>query len=93
MCVVACSGGAKPTTVSGLRWVQDLMGFLGAIGYAPLCFIIPCAMWLKTQPLLPWYEAALCWVVIVAFAFVGLAAAVGSVRSLVVHFNSYEFFS
>ena len=69
------------------------MGFLGAVGYSPLCFILPCVMWLKTQQALRWYEIAACWGIIVTFVFVGLTAAVGSIRSLVVHASTYEFFT
>ncbi|GAB4814066.1 hypothetical protein N2152v2_001112 [Parachlorella kessleri] len=76
-----------------LPFFQDLMGFLGAVGYCPLCFILPCLMWLKTQQALRWYEIAACWGIIVAFVFVGLTAAIGSIRSLVVHASTYEFFT
>lgn len=70
------------------------MGVLGGIGYAPLCFILPCLMWLQTQRgALPWYEVALCWALIVAFAGVMVLATVGAVRALVVHSSTYQFFS
>ena len=32
-----------------LPFMGLLMGLIGALGYVPLCFVLPCAMWLKAQ--------------------------------------------
>lgn len=64
----------------------------GAIGYVPLCFILPCAMWLKTQQLSA-ARAAVSWAVIAISGCVAVLAAVGSVRSLAVSVSSYRFFT
>lgn len=84
---------ATAALAAALPFFFDLMAFLGAIGYAPLCFVIPCLMWLRTQPDLGRAEIVLCWVIIAAFVFVGVAAATGAVRSLVIHSSNYHFFS
>ena len=66
----------------------------GALGYVPLCFVLPCVMWLKTQRgSLSLAEQAANWLVICVSVLVGCLAAIGSLRSLIVSFSSYEFFS
>lgn len=66
----------------------------GALGYVPLCFVLPCVMWLKTQRgSLSLAQQAVNWLVIGISVLVGCLAAIGSLRSLIVSFSSYEFFS
>lgn len=66
----------------------------GALGYVPLCFVLPCVMWLKTQRgSLSLVQQATNWLVIGISVLVGCLAALGSLRSLIVSFSSYEFFS
>lgn len=66
----------------------------GALGYVPLCFVLPCVMWLKTQRgSLSVGQQVVNWAVIGVSLLVGLLAAVGSLRSLIVSFSSFEFFS
>lgn len=66
----------------------------GALGYVPLCFVLPCVMWLKTQRgSLSLAQQAVNWAVICVSVLVGLLAAVGSLRSLIVSFSSFQFFS
>lgn len=66
----------------------------GALGYVPLCFVLPCLMWLRTQRgSLSAVQLATNWAVIGLSGTVMVLAAVGSLRSLIVSFASYDFFS
>eukprot|EP00887_Chlorella_sp_A99_P002263 scaffold10.g2263.t1 len=72
-----------------LPYVNEVMGLVGALGYVPLCFVLPCLMWLQTQQgRLSLFEVGANWAVITLTLAVGLLAAVGSVRSLVCAFRS-----
>lgn len=78
-----------------LPFISDLMGLVGAIGYAPLCFMLPCIMWLMTRrpDQLRWFDRPLSYIIIVLFAVVGALAAIGAAWGLVDHATSYKFFS
>ncbi|KAK2076912.1 hypothetical protein QBZ16_005140 [Prototheca wickerhamii] len=78
-----------------LPFIQDLMGLVGAIGYAPLCFILPCVMWVLSRGRdgLRRGELALCALIAGLFVLVGAAAAAGAAWGIVDHARSYKFFS
>lgn len=77
-----------------LPFITDLMGLVGSVGYAPLCFILPCVMWMMARgAALRRWERALCLLIAALFVLVGLLAAVGSAWSIVDHATSYAFFS
>ena len=66
----------------------------GAQGYVPLCFVLPCVMWLQTRRgSLRVAEAVACVLVIALSLVVAVLSAVGSVRSLIDSSGSYAFFS
>ncbi|KAL4424863.1 hypothetical protein ABPG77_011113 [Micractinium sp. CCAP 211/92] len=86
--------GATAAVAICLPFVNDLMGLIGALGYVPLCFVMPCAMFLRVRrgELSTWQVAAN-WAVILASSLVAVLASLGSLRSLIVAFGSYHFFS
>lgn len=70
------------------------MGFVGAVGLTPLCFVMPVALHLVAHGggmprMLWWFNVALA----TAYAGCGALATVGSVRSIVVAIQDHEFFS
>ena len=66
----------------------------GAVGYVPLCFVLPCVMWLKThRGSLSALQVATHYAVIAISCLVAVLASIGSVRSLIVNASSYTFFS
>ncbi|KAL4421336.1 hypothetical protein ABPG75_010627 [Micractinium tetrahymenae] len=86
--------GATAAAAVCLPFVGDLMGLIGALGYVPLCFVMPCAMFLHVKRgSLSAGQVAANWAVILASSLVALLASVGSLRSLIVAFGSYDFFS
>lgn len=78
-----------------LPFIQDLMGLVGAIGYSPLCFILPCLMWVLSQGRanLRWWELPLCVTIGALFIFVGTSAAAGAAWGIVENARNYHFFS
>lgn len=66
----------------------------GALGYVPLCFLLPCLMWLRVQRgQLSAAQVALNWAVIALAAAVMVLAAVGSIRTLIVNASTFHFFA
>lgn len=77
-----------------LPFMNSLMGLIGALGYSPLCFILPCLMWLKAERAsMSRLEVVVDVAVIVLSTAVMVLAAVGSVASLVTSASSMVFFS
>ena len=72
----------------------QIMGFVGAVGLTPLCFVMPVVLHLVAHGggmprMLLWFNVALA----TAYAGCGALATVGSVRSIVVAIQDHEFFS
>ena len=89
-----CFLAASTALAACLPFILDLLGLIGAVGYAHLCFVLPCTLWLLTQRgQLSRCRVALYCGIAAGAALVGAAAAVGSVRGLVVHSGSYKFFA
>ncbi len=70
------------------------MGFVGAVGLTPLCFVMPVALHLVARGgsmsrTLWWFHVSLA----TAFAGCGALATVGSVRSIVLAIQQHAFFS
>ncbi|PRW58780.1 GABA transporter 1-like [Chlorella sorokiniana] len=73
---------------------SEIMGFVGAVGLTPLCFVMPVVLHLVARGgsmsrTLWWFQVALA----TAFAACGALATIGSVRSIVVAIQNHEFFS
>lgn len=74
-----------------LPFFADLMGLIGAAGFTPMTFILPCVFWIKArQP-----QGIVFWVnvlIIVVYSLGGLLAAVGSIRQIILHSRTYNLF-
>jgi hypothetical protein len=66
----------------------DLLGVIGAVGFTPMSFVLPCLFWLVHHrargSARPAWERWLNWAIIVGFTVVGLLAAAAAVHRLVV---------
>eukprot|EP01026_Neomeris_dumetosa_P058037 TRINITY_DN5374_c0_g1_i16.p1 TRINITY_DN5374_c0_g1~~TRINITY_DN5374_c0_g1_i16.p1 ORF type:complete len:349 (+),score=12.16 TRINITY_DN5374_c0_g1_i16:127-1173(+) len=76
-----------------LPFFGDLMGFFGAIGFAPMTFIVPSILWLKGG-----YEKSasgriLNLAIIIVFTIIGLLACVGSLRLIISDAGEYHLYS
>ncbi|PSC77053.1 Lysine histidine transporter 1 [Micractinium conductrix] len=77
--------GATAGLAVCLPFVTELMGLIGALGYVPLCFVLPCVLYLRARRgALAAREVAASWAVICVSAAVMCLAAIGSLRSLIV---------
>lgn len=73
---------------------HPLLHCAGALGYVPLCFVLPCVLYLRARRgALAAREVAASWAVICVSAAVMCLAAIGSLRSLIVSSGAYKFFS
>lgn len=66
-----------------LPFFADLMGLIGALGFIPMTFVMPCVLYLKShagQVRLPQRVAN--WLIIVFFSLVGLVALVASAATI-----------
>ncbi|CAK0786011.1 hypothetical protein CVIRNUC_009224 [Coccomyxa viridis] len=75
-----------------LPFFGDIMGFIGAVGFTPLDFILPQFLWIAAyNPKGPkkWFA------LIVAFAYtiVGIMAAIGAIRSIINNAVTYHIFA
>lgn len=74
---------------------SEIMGFIGAVGLTPLCFVIPVYLYLVAHERSAlsrasyWFHVAL----MLIFTVVGLLATIGSVRSIVLAIQDHLFFS
>ncbi|KAL3150737.1 hypothetical protein ABBQ32_000519 [Trebouxia sp. C0010 RCD-2024] len=74
-----------------LPFFADLMGLIGAAGFTPMTFILPCIFWIKARK----PQGIVFWVnimIIVVYSLGGLLAAVGSIRQIVLHARTYNLF-
>jgi amino acid permease len=66
----------------------DLLGVIGAVGFTPMSFILPCVMWqvhhAARRSARPAWEAWLNWGIVGGFGIVGLLAAAAAVQRMVV---------
>ncbi|PRW57761.1 GABA transporter 1 [Chlorella sorokiniana] len=72
----------------------QLMGAVGALGFTPLCLILPAVLFLMARgsQLAPWQRWGLGGLA-ATFTGLGVLAAVGAVRSIVVAIQQHAFFS
>lgn len=79
---------------AALPFFPQILGFLGAVGFTPLTFLIPPYLYLTARgiELARWQRAGL-WAFIAFFTLFGIGAAVGSMRAIIVSASSFTFFS
>lgn len=72
----------------------QLMGAVGALGFTPLCLVLPVVLYLMARgnQLAAWQRWGLA-ALAAAFSGAGVLAAVGAVRSIVVAIQQHAFFS
>lgn len=72
----------------------QLMGVVGAMGFTPLCLVLPVVLFLMARggQLAAWQRWGLAGLA-ATFSGVGILAAVGAVRSIVVAIQQHAFFS
>eukprot|EP00884_Botryococcus_braunii_P012819 jgi/Botrbrau1/21538/Bobra.174_2s0041.1 len=80
--IVRCTYVAVVTAVAAfLPFFANLMGLIGAVGFTPMTFIVPCILWIKaTKPvgIELWWNRS----IIAVFGTMGILAFIGSVRNL-----------
>ena len=78
---------------AAIPFFTSIMGFLGAIGFTPLTYVLPAALYLeaKGDGLQRWQWWGL-FSFAVVFTVLGLGAAVGSLRTIIVTASTFTFF-
>lgn len=79
---------------AALPFFTAIVGFLGALGFTPLTYLLPAYLFLTARSvhLVRWQRIGL-WAFIIFFTIFGLAAAVGSMRSIIVSASTFDFFT
>lgn len=79
---------------AALPFFTAVMGFIGAVCFTPLTFVMPAYLFLKARSgtLALWQRVGL-WAFLIFFSLFGLGAAVGSMRSIVVSASTFDFFT
>lgn len=72
------------TLIAGtLPFFSDLMGLIGALGFIPMTFVMPCVLYLKSHGgELRLMQRIANWLIIVFFSLVGLVALVASAATI-----------
>jgi amino acid permease len=78
---------------ASLPFFGDLMGLIGAGGFIPMTFIMPCVLWLIStrSDARPQWERSLNYVIITVYTLVGILSFIGSVASIAHKSSTYEF--
>jgi amino acid permease len=75
-----------------LPFFGDIMGFIGAIGFTPMDFILPQFLWIAAyKPKGPkkWFALLVAGI----YTIIGIMAAIGAVRSIVNNAVTYHLFA
>ncbi|KAL1533890.1 lysine histidine transporter-like 5 isoform X1 [Salvia divinorum] len=76
-----------------LPFFGGLLGFFGGLAFASTSYIMPCAVWLKTQKPKAWsLHWILCWISMLIGITIMVLAPIGGAHEIIISWNSYKLF-